>query len=95
MNSQSELNFDAGSDKGYTQWLTGRQIATEQLARRLNLPLGHQVEIWLYGGIRLRGKLRLSEEMLFIDEDRARHLELLVDHASFTYRDMESCVRLD
>ncbi len=84
-----------GDGQGYTQWLTGRQVAVEQLARRLNLPLGHQVEIWLYGGIRLRGKLRLSEEMLFIDEERARHLELLVDRVSFAYREMESCVRLD
>lgn len=96
MNSQSELNLDGeGDGQGYTQWLTGRQVAVEQLARRLNLPLGHQVEIWLYGGIRLRGKLRLSEEMLFIDEERARHLELLVDRVSFAYREMESCVRLD
>ena len=34
--------------------------------------LGHQVEVWLYGGIRLRGKLRLQEELLFVEEERAR-----------------------
>ena len=61
----------------------------------MNLPLGHQVEVWLFGGIRLRGKLRLKEETLFIHEDRVRHLELLVDHVPFTYREMESCIRLD
>ena len=57
--------------------------------------IGHQVEIWLYGGIRLRGKLRLKEEMVFIAEDRVRHLELIADQVPFTYRDMESCVRID
>jgi len=96
MTGQGELNFDnSGTSQGYERWLTGRQVAVEQLARKLNLPLGHEVEIWLYGGIRLRGKLKLSEEMLFLDEERARHLELLVDRVRFTYREMESCVRLD
>ena len=47
-------------------------------ARRLNLPLGHQVEVWLCGGSRLRGLLRLREEMLIIQEEHVRHLELLV-----------------
>lgn len=96
MQNQSEMDFGgSGSEQGYVRWLTGRQVAVEQLARRLNLPLGHQVEVWLSGGIRLEGKLRLSEDMLFINEERARHIELRVDHATFTYRDMESCVRLD
>ena len=96
VNSQGEFNFGAtGTDQGYTQWLTGRRMAAQELARRINLPLGHQVEVWLHGGIRLRGKLRLREEMLFIEEARVRHLELTVDRADFTYRDMESCVRLD
>lgn len=70
-------------------------MAVAELARRMNLPLGHQVEVWLCGGIRLRGKLRLQEEMLFIEEERVRHIELVVDGVMFTYRDMESCVRLD
>ena len=70
-------------------------LAARELARRINLPIGHEVEIWLYGGVRLRGKLRLKEEKLFIEEERVRHLELLVDHVVFTYREMESCVRLD
>ena len=96
VNSQSEFNFGAnGTEQGYSQWLAGRRMAAGELARRMNLPLGHQVEVWLYGGIRLRGTLRLREEMLFIEEERVRHLELVVDHVGFTYRDMESCVRLD
>jgi len=96
VNSQSEFNFSAeGADQGYTQWLAGRRMVAKELARRINLPLGHQVEVWLHGGIRLRGTLRLREEMLFIEEERVRHLELMVDRTDFTYRDMESCVRLD
>jgi len=70
-------------------------MAAEELARRLGLPLGHQVEVWRYGGIRLRGKLRLQEEVLFIEEERLRHLGLVVDQVAFAYREMESCVRLD
>jgi hypothetical protein len=86
---------DQGTEQGYTQWLVSRRVAAKELAQRMNLPLGHQVEVWLYGGIRLRGTLRLREEMLFIEEERVRHLELMVDRTDFTSRDMESCVRLD
>ena len=96
MNSQSEFSFDPdASEEGHTRWLFSRRMAVEILARKMNLPLGHQVEVWLYGGIRLRGQLRLKEEAMFIEEDKVRHLELTVDHVPFTYREMESCVRLD
>ena len=96
MSHQGEFNFEqSNSQDGYTRWLTGRRVLAEELARRIHLPLGHHVEVWLYGGIRLRGKLRVKEEMLLIEEERVRHLELMVDHTPFTYRDMESCVRVD
>ena len=96
MNTQGQLGLDsAGPEDGYSHWLSGRRMAAAELARRIGLPLGHEVEVWLHGGIRLRGKLRLQEEMLFIEEERLRHLELVVDRVTFTYREMESCVRLD
>ena len=96
MNTQGEFNFDAGAaDEGYSRWLAGRKLAAVELARRLNLPLQHEGEVWLVGQVRLRGKLRLSEEMLFIEEDHLRHLELQVDHVPFKMCEMESCVRLD
>jgi hypothetical protein len=60
--------------------MAGRRVLAEELARRIHLPLGHEVEVWLYGGIRLRGKLSVKEEMLLIEEERVRHLELMVDH---------------
>jgi len=71
VNSQSEFSFDPdASEEGHTRWLFSRRMAVEILARKMNLPLGHQVEVWLYGGIRLRGLLRLKEEALFIEEER-------------------------
>lgn len=91
---QGEFDFQAGLD-GYQPWLAGRRLRTAELARRVHLPLGHKVEVWLYGGIRLRGTLKLKEERLFIHEESVRHLELSVDRVVFTVREMESCVRLD
>ncbi|HEY5910756.1 MAG TPA: hypothetical protein VJA21_09160 [Verrucomicrobiae bacterium] len=93
---QGELDFEsAGRGDGHTKWLTGRRMAAEELAHRMNLPLGHQVEVWLYGGVRLRGRLRLQEEVLFVEEEQVRHMQLRVDRVGFSYREMESCVRLD
>ena len=94
--AQGEFNFEAmGAGDGHARWLEGRRLAARELARQLNLPVGHQVEVWLNGDVRLRGQLHLREELLVIDEGRARHLELMVDHVSFTCREIESCVRLD
>jgi hypothetical protein len=96
MNAQGEFDFDtSGPGDGYTHWLAGRKLAAVELARRLNLPLDYPVEVWLRGGIRLRGKLRLQEECLLMEEDHVRHLGLEVDRVSFTIREMESCVRMD
>jgi hypothetical protein len=94
--SQNQLRLAGdGTEQGYTRWLAGRRVATQAMAQRMGLPLGHQVEVWLIGGIRLRGKLRLQEEVLFIEEENVRHLGLMVDNLAFAYREMESCVRLD
>jgi hypothetical protein len=96
MDQQGQLNFDTGAPPaGYNQWVAGRKMAAQELARRLGLPLNHQVEVWLHGGIQLKGILRLREEIPFMDEERMRHLELTVDRVPFTYREIESCVRLD
>jgi len=93
---QGEFKFGkSGSETGYVKWVESRRVAAAELARQIGLPLGHLVEVWLRGQIRLRGKLRLQEEVLFIEEDRVRQLGLAVDHINFVYREMESCVRLD
>ncbi len=94
--TQGEFDFDTHrSSDGHARWVEGRRLAARELARRLHLPIGHQVEVWLFGGVRLRGELRLKEELLFIEEERGRHMELMVDHIAFTCRETESCVRLD
>jgi hypothetical protein len=94
--AQSEFDFEAsGACDGHSRWLEVRRLAARELARQLHLPVGHQVEVWLLVGVRLRGQLRLREELLFIEEERVRHMELMVDHVAFTYREMESCVRPD
>ena len=96
MNAQGEFDFDAGNaGRGYTRWLAQRQQALVELARQINLPLNHPVEVWLTSGIRLRGKLQLQEEMLFVPEDHVDQLRLQVDHVPFLIHEMESCIRLD
>ena len=94
--AQGEFRFQAGAaETGYTEWVVARQMAIDVVAQKLNLPLGHAVELWLRGGIRLRGKLRLFNEVLFIEEKRIPDLALIVDGVSFTYSELESCVRQD
>ena len=96
MSEQGEFEFDgsAGGD-GYARWVAVKTLAAIEIARRLDLPLGHEVEVWLTGGIRLRGKLQLEKEMLLVEEDRVRHLGLRVGRATFSLQEMDSCVRLD
>jgi hypothetical protein len=96
MNPQGEFDFGAANGgEGYNRWLAQRKLAMVELARKINLPLDHPVEVWLVGGIRLRGKLQLQEEKLFLDEDTVQQLRLQVDHVPFSVGEMESCVRLD
>jgi len=93
---QREFDFNQiGTETGLEKWVAARRVSVQQLARQIHLPLGHTVEVWLVGGVRLRGKLRLKEEILFLEEERVRHLELRVENIPFFYREMESCVRLD
>jgi len=96
MNAQGEFDFSNGSaDEGHALWLAQRKQAVAEMARQINLPLDHQVEVWLVGGVRLRGKLQLQEARLFLAKDDLQHLRLLVDHVPFLIHEMESCVRLD
>ena len=90
------MDFHAGgAADGHAKWVALRKMGAEAAARQLNLPVGHRAEVWLRGGIRLRGTLRLVNEVLFIEEERIRQLALALDGVTFTYAEMESCVRLD
>ena len=96
MQLQSEFNFqDGGTEAGYAQWVVVRHMASDEAARRLNLPVGREAEVWLRGGIRLRGKLRLVNDLLFVEESQVRNLALTLDGVPFTYAEIESCVALD
>jgi hypothetical protein len=96
MQLQSEFSFKAGAaDAGYAQWVAVRQMAADEAAQKLNLPIGSEAEVWLRGGIRLRGKLRLLNDLLFVEENQVRNLPLTLDGVPFTYAEIESCVALD
>lgn len=95
--NQGEFAFDSAPQtppRGYDRWKQERAAAREALARSLSLPLGHRVEVWLRGNIRLVGLLALREEKLLLDPANTR-LELVVDSVPFTPAEIESCVRLD
>jgi small nuclear ribonucleoprotein (snRNP)-like protein len=96
MSDQAELSFDGnqGND-GVTHWHKQRERSLRALAHRLGLPLGHEVEIWLKGNVRLRGKLELAEQLLFVENIVEKDLMLRVGRATFPYGDFESCVRTD
>ena len=96
---QGEFWFAQSTDPsaetaGYQRWKQERAATLEKLARSLGLPLGHRVEVWLRGNIRLTGLLTLREEKLILDEPHPK-LELVVDNVPFTPGELESCVRLD
>jgi hypothetical protein len=93
---QREFNFQSGgTEGGYAQWVVVRHMASDEAARKLNLPVGHEAEVWLRGGIRLRGKLRLLNDLLFVEESQVRNLALTLDGVPFTYAEVESCVATD
>jgi hypothetical protein len=92
---QLEIDFAGGSEAGFNQWHLQRREALLQLARKLGLPISHPVEVWLLDGVRLRGVLRLPEEILFIDDARDPILELVVDGVRFKPAEIQSCVRQD
>jgi hypothetical protein len=94
--NQSELSFESPAPQhGYDGWRAERREAKRALACRLGLPLGHQVEVWLRGEVRLRGRLELAEEKLFVPEGNDPHLRLAIGAVSFEAGEIESCVRQD
>lgn len=94
MSHQPEFDFgNRGQASGLERWLEERRAAQLELARRLGLPLGHTVEVWLTSGIRLTGELRLAEEQLFVENEAPRALRLVVDGVDFEPDQIESCIR--
>lgn len=93
---QLQLRFDSlHTCDGYSGWIEQRRAALERLAREVGLPLGHRVELWLSGGIRLRGILGFNDELLFVPEKRDETCQFAVDGVPFSAAEIESCVRVD
>lgn len=84
-----------GSEAGYLRWRREREEAIRELRKKLGIPLGYPCEVWLKGGVRLKGLLRLREETLLLDGESLRSAPLEVDGVPFLRREIESCVRAD
>lgn len=97
MTPQGEFDFAAegGSSDGLNSWRANFDRSKRELAATMGLPLDRLVEVWLQGGIRLKGVLKLHENRLFMESKRDFSLELVVDGVRFTAVEIESCVRLD
>jgi hypothetical protein len=95
VSGQCELPFGRSSADGYENWQAQRRQALAEAAHRLGVPLGHQVEAWLKGGVRLRGLLRTKEEWLFLTPDNLHQTELTVGGVTFRFGEVESLVRKD
>lgn len=97
--AQEELFTATGAPRspsdGYGAWRRQRDESMNQLGRHTGLPLNHLVEVLLRDGVRLRGRLKLREETLFIEPTEKGPLALRVDGVEFFATEIESCVRFD
>jgi hypothetical protein len=85
---QVEFGFGGvGQNDGYQLWVQEREKEMQAMARRLGLPLGHSVEVWLKDGTLLQGRLLLRGD--------ATKWELVVGRVGFAVGEIESCVRTD
>jgi hypothetical protein len=91
---QDEFEFGAAAPTAIDKWRTEQQRQRQELARNLGLPLGKEVEVWLRGGVRLRGALRLADAMLLHTNATVENTPFEVSAVRFKYSEMESCVRL-
>ncbi len=90
------MDFGDGVPRdGLAQWREQRRAMAKRIGQELGLPLDREVEVWLTGGVRLRGRLRLREELLFVEAPRDLNIELVVDGVTFRWTEIESCVRTD
>jgi hypothetical protein len=96
---QSEFNFDfqttfGSDDDALSHWRKQREQEQLSLAKSLGLPIGAEAEVWLKGGVRLRGRLELDEEMLLHASASTHNTKFLIGRTPFLYSEVESCVRL-
>jgi small nuclear ribonucleoprotein (snRNP)-like protein len=90
---QPSFEYDRPGPDGFSHWRKQREKQLLELSKNLGLPLNHQVEVWLRGGIRLRGILKLKENLLFLPERSS--VELMLGEVCFSPAEIESCIRVD
>ena len=94
---QAEFNFAATPPivaDGLLAWREQFQRQQTELGKALGLPIGSEVEVWLQGGIRLRGHLNFAGENLINAGATLENTRFEIGRTKFTYTDIESCVRL-
>jgi hypothetical protein len=92
--AQSEFKFQtSNSSPGYESWREERRRQRAELAESFGLPIGKPVEVWLRGGIRLRGELHLREDLLVHAVCSLENTQFEVNGVTFHYNEMESCLR--
>ena len=85
---QVEFGFGGGdSNHGYGAWVREREEEIREMARRVGLPLGRLVEVWLKDGTLLKGRL--------VWRGDERDWELVIGAVGFRTAEIESCVRVD
>jgi hypothetical protein len=90
---QTGFDFEAKGASGIDAWRAQLQRQREELAHSLGLPLGKQVEVWLRGGVRLRGRLNLEGAILVHAQSTLQNTRFEVDGVRFSYSEVESCVQ--
>lgn len=86
--AQIEFGFDQPRETdGYCIWARQREEEMREMGRRLGLPLGHPVEVWLKDGTLLKGRLLLRGE--------EKDWEFVIGRVGFKATEIESCIRLD
>lgn len=96
---QQEFDFSRTADAHASidpvdTWRSARKRELLELSKSLGLPLGKSVEIWLKGGVRLRGTLGLREEAPSYAGITAQNAVFEIDGVPFQAGDLESCVTL-
>jgi hypothetical protein len=94
---QNEFNFRPTplSHDPVEVWRDGLRRQQIACAKALLLPVGSQVEVWLKGGIFLKGRLEFQEEMLLRADLDLENPKLRIGRTPFCRADLESCVRVD
>jgi hypothetical protein len=89
---QLGLDFGSGSERGFLAWQEERRRQVHSLALQLGLPLGRHVEVRLFSGAVLCGRLHLSDEELWLPTTPDNITNIYVGNTLIRRQDIDSCV---